>query len=161
DDDFEMITSELKKNDANVKALYTANNSQLTVRSAPYLSEMIEATTKLVKISFDEKSIDDTWAIQIALAMKVNRSVKTLWLHHCRIKDEGAKALGEALAINHTLTDLGLNFNPIHSGGAAALAMGLQQNATLTFLNMRGLSKTSEGAKALLNAKSGILRIDF
>jgi hypothetical protein len=160
DDDVKTIADDGLKMNTTVTNFHLENNPRLTVQSAHYLSKLIESTEILKNIWFEGKpSIDDEWAVLIASALKVNRSIEKVIMNHSQIGDEGAKAFAEMLAVNQTLKNLMLFNNQITDVGAKALADGLKHNTTLESLSIDAnqFFKTSEGGKALLKAKSAKL----
>jgi hypothetical protein len=56
--------------------------------------------------------INDAGALQIAAALKRNKSLRTLNLSSNRIGVAGVYALSQAIKLNSTLTSLKLDFNP-------------------------------------------------
>ncbi|CAF0864836.1 unnamed protein product [Didymodactylos carnosus] len=164
DDDFQLITDELKKNETDLKGLYMEKNPLLTSRSARNLRQLVEVTRKLEEIYLSGSNLNDDWAIEIALAMKVNTTVKELSIRDCKIGDESVKLFGEMLEVNRTLKELILGGSQMTNVGLKYLADGLKKNdSTLELLYLGGkqLSKNSEGGKALMEAKSEKLDLEI
>jgi len=88
----------------------------------------------------------------IAEALKVNRSLMTLYLGENGIDEEGAVKIAEALTINDSLTTLDLTDNQISDEGAAIIAEALKVNSSLTTVDL-SLNKIGEkGIIAISNA---------
>lgn len=62
-------------------------------------------------IKFNNNTIGDEGAKAIAEALKVNLSLKELWISENKICAEGVKAIAEALKINYSLEILNLEDN--------------------------------------------------
>jgi len=80
--------------------------------------------------------IDCKGAVDMANALKKNRSLVNLNLSHSQVGDEAAKAFGSMFAQNSTLQTLNLSCCLIHGEGAEALLSGLEKNSTLQTLNL-------------------------
>jgi Ran GTPase-activating protein (RanGAP) involved in mRNA processing and transport len=109
-------------------------------------------------------NIGDEGCKPLAEVLKVNKSIKNLFLGINNIGDIGAQFLSEALKINRTLTDLDLWSNNIGAKGAKSLSEALKINDTLAELNIWGNNIGDEGAKALAEAikvNKGLTRIDL
>jgi Ran GTPase-activating protein (RanGAP) involved in mRNA processing and transport len=78
-----------------------------------------------------DNEISDAGTIELADALKTNRSLTKLGLSDNRIGADGAKALADALKTNRSLTKLDLSDNRIGVDGAKALADALKTNHSL------------------------------
>ena len=67
----------------------------------------------------------------IAEALKVNTSLKEVWLSLNNIGDEGAKAIAEALKVNTSLKVVSLPNNKIGDEGAKAIAEARKENPSI------------------------------
>jgi Ran GTPase-activating protein (RanGAP) involved in mRNA processing and transport len=76
-------------------------------------------------------------SINLANALKTNKSLHTLILCCNRIKDDGAESFSEALKINSTLVILNLGRNEITEVGAEKLANALMTNSVLKSLDLQ------------------------
>ena len=76
------------------------------------VAEILKSNTSVTLVDLRvNKDIGDEGAKALAEALKVNKTVKTLWLYGCGIGDDGAAALAEALRSNTSLTYLRLEYN--------------------------------------------------
>ena len=81
----------------------------LTAHDATVVAEILKSNTSVTEVDLKgNKEIGDEGAKALAEALKVNATVKTLWLNDCGIGDDGAAALAEALRSNTTLAELHL-----------------------------------------------------
>ena len=65
--------------------------------------------------------IEEAGAVQLGVALRVNRSLTSLHAAHNRIEASGAVVLTDGLAHNHSLTSLDLSHNPIGDLGVQSL----------------------------------------
>ena len=98
-----------------LSALWTGeillSSEGLTALDAAAVAEILKSNTSVTEVNLNgNKEIGDEGAKALAEALKVNTTVKTLWLDDCGIGDDGAAALAEALRSNTSLTTLGLYF---------------------------------------------------
>ena len=81
----------------------------LTAHDATVVAEILKSKTSVTKVHLNfNKENGDEGAKALAEALKVNTTVKKLFLGDCSIGDDGAAALAEALRSNTSLTFLGL-----------------------------------------------------
>jgi len=84
----------------------------LTAYDATVVAEILKSNTSVTIIHlYGNKEIGDEGAKALAAALKVNKTVKELYLEQCGIGDDGAAALAEALRPNTSLTKLYLYGN--------------------------------------------------
>ena len=76
--------------------------------------------------------IGDGGAKYIANALKIDTSVKKLYLDFNKISNEGAKTFDNALAINNTLTDLELIHNKINQEEDKMIIASLSNSCDVT-----------------------------
>ena len=89
----------------------------------------------------------------VANALKVNKTLKHLFLHYNYIGDGGAKLIADALIENESLEQLGLYGNSIGVDGAKHLANALKVNKSLEIISLsRNKHIGVEGAKHIANA---------
>ena len=98
------------------------------------------------------KSITDDDLVEIAAALRDNRTVTALWIGDNLFGEAGVKLLAEAVRDNRTLIMLDLWKSNIGDAEAAILAAAVQQNRTLTQLCLRGNQIGDSGARALAAA---------
>jgi hypothetical protein len=94
-------------------------------------------------VDLSDKGLRDDDMHAVALLIKFNETMTTLWLGSRlnkpggnNIGDQGAITLGEALKDNATLTHLDLSWNKIGDEGASGIGKGLKANSTLTSLSL-------------------------
>ena len=86
----------------------------------------------LLSSSNDLEELIELWGIQrFSNALKVNNTVKELYLSHDNFGDEEIKYLSEALKVNNSLTKLNLSYNNIGDEGIKYLSEALKFNKTL------------------------------
>ena len=78
-----------------------------------------------------DTNLGDVEAVALAEALKMNRTIRTLFLGNNSISDTGAGALAEALRVNKTLTELHLRGNRIGFMGAAVLRASAGSGCTV------------------------------
>ena len=100
----------------------------------------------------DVVPITDAGAVALANALKVNKTLKKIWLNGNSIEDNGANALSGALKINSTLKEMSLSDNVIGDEGAKVLAEALKINTSLIRLRLDNNSFGDVGAFALAEA---------
>ena len=93
--------------------------------------------------------MSDAGAFFVAEGLKLNTSLRALWLSKCGISAEGAKFISEALAVNASLQILGLAKNELGDTGVDSLANALKQNDSLKKLYLRGCGVTDRGLELL------------
>ncbi|KAL0251810.1 hypothetical protein GEMRC1_001022 [Eukaryota sp. GEM-RC1] len=86
---------------------------------------------------YDKKNhIGDEGVIALAEVLKVNESVRDVFLNFNSISSKGAIALAEVLKINDNIVKLDISDNSIGDEGAVALAEALKVNSTVTAINL-------------------------
>ena len=130
------------------------HEKSLTAHNVTVVAEILKSNTRVTIVDLDGNTeIGDEGAKALAEALKVNATVKTLWLKSCGIGDDGAVALAEALRSNTSLTEVYLWYNKeIGDEGAKALAEALKGNATVKTLDLHGCGIGDDGAAALAEA---------
>lgn len=99
--------------------------------------------------------VDEDVARHLSVTLRVNRTLRTLKLGKCRVRDAGAALLAEALAANRTLRELDLRCNEIGVAGAEALALALlTPDCSLAVLGLASNRVADLGAHALSIALS-------
>jgi len=101
---------------------------------------------------FSGVSIKDPEVEVLAKALRRNKSLQQLSLHHSFIGDIGAGHLAEALKRNESLTHLRLSNTSIGDRGAALLADALLVNTTLQVLDLEYSCIGDVGAQKLRDA---------
>ena len=112
---------------------------------------IVNRTLTSVNLSFN-KDIRDAGAVQFAIMLQANSTLRSLDLSACGINDLGATAIGQALHDNTALTSLDLSYNTLSDECLASVAAALTRaNATLLNLNLR---RAADDAEALLEQSS-------
>jgi Ran GTPase-activating protein (RanGAP) involved in mRNA processing and transport len=126
-------------------------NCEIDAANAKKLAEALRGNTTLTMLRLDGV-IGFIDRAALADALKVNKTLTTLYLTLNRFSAEDVEALADALKVNKTLTTLDLSFNKINAKGAEALADALKVNKTLTKLRLAGNKIDAKGAEALADA---------
>ena len=123
---------------------------EITQESGPVLCQMLQRnkTLKILGLSRN-RGVSDAGAFFVAEGLKLNTSLRALWLSKCGISAEGAKFISEALAVNTSLQILGLAGNELGDTGVDSLANALKQNDSLKKLYLRGCGMTDRGLELL------------
>lgn len=88
----------------------------------------------------------------LAEALKINRTLKSLFLCKTHLDSNDIEYLALALEENGTLEFLALNENNFGEIGALAIAKMLKRNKTLARLTLHGTNISENGAKFILEA---------
>jgi hypothetical protein len=101
------------------------------------LAGALKVNTGLKRLDLSgNDEIDDKGAVEMANALKKNRSLTYLNLSHSQVGDEGARAFAGVFECNKILQTLNLSSCLIHSAGAESMVLGLEKNSTLLSLNL-------------------------
>ena len=155
------ITEAIKKAAVPIAEQFSASgiyltSKGLTAHDATVVAEILKSNTSVTKVNlYGNKEIGDEGAKALAEALKVNTTVKELFLQLCGIGDDGAAAFAEALRSNTSLTELHLGGCNIGDDGAAALAEALRSNTSVTRLNLQRNGIGEKGKQALRDAVAG------
>jgi len=139
----------------------------LTAHDAAVVAEILKSKTSVIEVYLNNnEEIGDEGAKAFAEALKVNTTLKALYLGICGIGDDGAAALAEALKVNTTVERLHLCSDRrrcrsrIGDDGAAALAEALRSNTSLmTLYLLDGNGISGQGEQLLRDAVAG--RVGF
>ena len=102
------------------------------------------------RVNLDGKNIRDEDLQNIGEALKANKTLKVLSLHHNNITD--VQSIGEGLKTNNTLTTLNLDHNNItDDSGIQSIIDVLKTNNTLKYLFL-GNNQLSDNMKSQLDA---------
>ena len=97
-------------------------NKDLTAHDATVVAEILKSNTSVTTVDLSgNKEIGDEGAKALAEALKVNETVKKLYLRSCGIGDDGAAAIAEALRSNTSLEYLDLDDNGFGEQGKQLL----------------------------------------
>ena len=129
--------------------LYLSGNVTLE-ESGSVLCQMLQTNKTLMDLGLG--SVSDTEVSYIAEGLKVNTSLKTLWLPGCGISAEGGKFISGALKINTSLKVIGLTGSKLGDKGVAYVANALQQNDSLYKLHLGDCAMTYRGLALLARA---------
>ena len=118
----------------------------LTSRSATAISNVIQEGT-LVALNISCNCLDESSIAEISQALKINATLKKLFLSFNNIGVNGAKSLAVALCHNHTLEHLVISNNKIMDDGAVAISdcfkISCGNNEQLTCIKSLDLSADS------------------
>ena len=151
-----MCLSECLKEDDTLQELdlsqwgyWRSENYKFTNEGAKMIGEAIKVNKTLKKLYISHNSISDDGAAAISDGLKCNISLQELNMSDNKITSEGAKMIGEAIKVNKTLKKLYISHNSISDDGAAAISDGLKYNFSLQELNMSYNKITNKGAKMI------------
>jgi len=125
------------------------------------LSRVLNSTI-LTELNIGENNIGNKGAIDLANALKVNKTLKTLYINDNNIcnydgnENFGVAEIAAALKDNTTLTELYISRNDIGDEGAIDLAEALKINTTLTTLDISLNNIGYAGANALAAALAAL-----
>ena len=134
-----------------VSALIMLDDSfVITQESGPVLCQMLKRNSTLTHLSLTGNyGVSDIGAFFIAEGLKLNTSLRELWLSECRFSAEGAKFISEALEINTSLKVICLAWNELDDTGVGYLANALKQNDSLKKLYLGDCGMTDRGLELL------------
>ena len=146
-----------------IKSLNLSATS-LTSHSKTAISTIIREGA-LTSFDLSYNKLDESSGYEISKALKVNLTIKQLFLSKNTIKVRGALSLAVALCHNHTLEDLDISNNEILDDGAMAIAECLKTNRILKYLNISHNNITDIGTLEIaevlkFNATFKTLRTD-
>ena len=150
------VISKLKEN----------NHHEVTLReSSSYVVQFL--LPQLLKIrTITDISINYTKVTKdniISSQLANNTTLKTLWIAHGSINDDGVITLVQSLKYNKSITHLYLSYNPdITSASAQSLAELLLHNNTLEYLWLWGTNIDTNGVLVLvetLKTNKGLRRL--
>ena len=122
----------------------------ITQESGPILCQMLQRNSTLTQLNLIYTSgVSDTGAFFIAEGLKLNTSLRTLWLTKCGISAEGAKFISGALEINTSLKVISLTGNELGDTGVGYLANALKRNKSLKELYLGNCGMTDRGLELL------------
>eukprot|EP00978_Attheya_sp_CCMP212_P040233 scaffold217499_cov49-Attheya_sp.AAC.4 len=125
-----------------------ANYVRQLLQNDPGLWELCRDDT----LNLNWNQFDRVGAVAIASALKVNVSLKQLFLDGNDISIEGAVEIASALKTNSTLRILSLNWSNIGRQGSKAIALALEENSSLEQLYLEGNWIGVDGAVAISSA---------
>ena len=129
--------------------------SIMTLDAAAYILERFCNFLETVsKLDLKWKRINDSQAVAMANALKINVSLQILDFSRNEIRQRGAIALAEALKENRSLLTLKLNDNSINDVACVSFGEMLLVNCNLLELDLGGNRISDAGADALLSAIS-------
>ena len=124
----------------------------ITQESGPVLCQMLQRNNTLTELYLlgnrgltGNRGVSDTGAFFIAEGLKLNTSLRELWLSGCGISAEGAKLISGALEINTSLKVIGLAWNELGYTGIGYLANALKQNDSLREMYLGKCGMTDRG----------------
>lgn len=114
------------------------------------VAQVLWSNTVLTELElWDNEDVSHDGAQAVADMLKVNATLKTLWMYACGIGDVGASHLAGALRVNETLTELDVADNGITQMGASELAAALRVKKTLRKLSLNDNPLGDDGVKAV------------
>lgn len=137
----------LKKN----VALITLTLQECDLEDVTDLAEALKFNHSLTYIDLYKNQFGDTGGNALGTALKVNVTLTELNLGYCGLKD--ITGLAEGLKINRSLKNLYLCFNQFDEKASMALGGALKMNVTLTSLNLvncnlKEITELAEGLKS-------------
>jgi len=124
----------------------------INTEQAMQIAAALKDNKSLTKLYLMGNQIGDAGAKEIAAALKDNKSLTKLHLGGNKIGDEGAKDIAAALKVNESLTKLYLWGNKIGAAGAKEIAAALKDNKSLTELGLGDNQIGDAGAKDIAAA---------
>ena len=120
-------------------------------RGTQHIADVFQNTSLVhaLTLAFNNGGVSDTGAFFIAEGLKLNTSLRELWLSHCCISAEGAKFISGALEINTSLKAISLGCNELGDTGVGYLADALKQNDSLKELYLEACGMTDRGLELL------------
>ncbi|CAF1025336.1 unnamed protein product [Adineta ricciae] len=152
------------KSVSTLQDLVVQNDSSLTIQTAEIFAKLLRTTKTLRRLELlTLNQCDDQWVKIISEAVNANNTLHRLSMQFTSIGDKGAQIFGVMLAKNKTLKDLTIRGCKINNVGAIALAEGLKNNIVLRELDLcyNDFGESSDGGKAILNAKYNLLQVRF
>jgi len=178
DDGASAIANALKVNNV-LTALDMRSNSGIQLEGAKILSNAILERDNIKTFSgipiddmkenkSETKSIDalktgygDTEALVIGSLLKMNSTIKELYLSGNKIGDLGASSIGDALKINTVLQILRLSQNNIGDSGATSIENALHINKHLKYVYLAKNNISSNKKKKLAKVMKKYYTIRF
>ncbi|CAF4839605.1 unnamed protein product, partial [Rotaria sp. Silwood1] len=148
DNDMEIISYYLLRNNTTLTTLYLENN-QIGDKGAQYLAEGLPKNITLLTLDLENNQIGDNGAQYLGEGLLRNATLTELYLDNNEIGYKGAQSLGEGLQKTTTLTTLDLRKNEISDKGAQHLGEAFKKNTTLTTLNLSHNNIGDKGAQSL------------
>ena len=128
----------------------TLEGNNIRERGAQHIADVLQSTSIVhTLILSGNKGVSDTGAFFIAESLKLNTSLRTLWLLQCDITAEGTKFISGALEINTSLKVICLANNKLDDTGVGYLANALKQNNSLKELHLGASEMTDRGLELL------------
>ncbi|RUS82255.1 hypothetical protein EGW08_009993 [Elysia chlorotica] len=109
-------------------------------------------TGNLSTLSLQYNNIRTESAVQLALSLGKNTTLKSLNLAWNGFGADGCRALAKSLGENNTLTELDLTNNRLGITSLEHIVAGLKKNSSLKSIKFGTNPMTTEGAKALVTA---------
>ena len=99
------------------------------------------------------RAVTDIGLMALGESLRRNRGLKTLYISHCGIDDQGMKSLASALEMNGSLEELDLRGNQVITGvGLMALGESLKRNRGLKKLDISYCGIDDQGMKSIASA---------
>ncbi|RNF00400.1 ribonuclease inhibitor-like protein [Trypanosoma conorhini] len=105
--------------------------------SSKHIMEGLAENKSLLSITLSFCGIRETDGAAIGAALAANSTLQNLDLSNNKLKDAGSKRIAEAMKTNEGLLSLNLACNKITDEGGEAIALFLASNRTLRDLNLR------------------------
>ncbi|XP_059153030.1 leucine-rich repeat-containing protein 74A-like [Physella acuta] len=160
------IIGQLITNVPELRELYLSNNALGFAGGKKIAMALAADKGNLTVLDLQYNNIRTDSAIQIAMSLSKNTTLRSLNLAWNGLGAEGSRALGLALGANNSLSELDISYNRLGLGAIQYLTQGLSKNTGLTTLKIGHNPMTTEGVKLLLKTivqaeKSGIEHLDL
>ncbi|KAG0714409.1 Leucine-rich repeat-containing protein 45 [Chionoecetes opilio] len=134
-------------------AVLDLSGQALDVGTCAVVGKMMQVSSKLDKISFEDCLLNEDGIKSILLGLCGNSSVKTLVLKGNNIQSSSTNALAKMLRHNATIVRLSLEWNNLgmHLESFASFCGALAKNSAIQHLDLRSNQLGAEAAAALAN----------
>ncbi|CAF1026277.1 unnamed protein product [Didymodactylos carnosus] len=148
----EKVQEILDKSKGAVNWLF--NDQQLSDADLKLIADELKTDQKCERLDLQRCNLYPADASELAEMLKVNKTLKQLWLSHNYIQDKGFLAICEALREggNKSLETLDLTGNHIKGKKVGIIEEMIQTNLSLTHLYLWGNPITEENRERLRNA---------
>ena len=154
-----LLTLDLKDNLIGEKEQLNVVMPEL-ITGGEAIAEMITINQTLTHLDVSWNSIRGDSAMELAVCLEKNHSIKTLIMAHNAFGDLPSQFLGDALTRNDTLMHLDLSFNGVSPSAAMVIASSLRVNKSICLLNLSGNTIGKRGAESLMQSLRRATRVD-
>ncbi|CCW67258.1 unnamed protein product [Phytomonas sp. Hart1] len=146
----QAIHSAIRNGECLLEHLDLKNNG-LGEHSAKVIGKVLPNASILRSLDLSSNEFAES-ANFIAEGLMENKSVSTLDMSNCKIRENVGVHFGNALIVNTTLKSLNFSKNKLKDRGAKEISRGLAVNKALISLNLSSNMIGDEGGKALATA---------